>query len=316
MQSKSNVISRPSTVTYGEKMLDKQIFNCTQNLTSDHVTKYVFENTTACVESVLYQYQDRTVLCISTQCGCKIGCKFCGTGKKFIRDLFAWEIAYQVMYIVEEIGARNIGKRFQIMFMSMGEPFMNYESVRKPIKILHYEYPCAELLISTMGPRKISDSWVDFIDLSHKVNKIGLQFSMHSLQDEMRDQIIPFKSKMTVYEIIQFSLNWNSVTDRPVFWNFILDESNKDQLCDDILKMQQERKGIENKINLTFSVECPLSGDDYQPFDYDLFTDVQSKLPMFNLRMFNPEGQKELGAGCGQLWYVQRWMKDHKQVKR
>ena len=62
------------------------------------VKKFVFKNDSAAVEAVLYKYgtyEKRTVLCVSTQCGCPVGCTFCGTGKKFIRNLSADEIMEQ-----------------------------------------------------------------------------------------------------------------------------------------------------------------------------------------------------------------------------
>lgn len=94
--------------------------------TDDNVSKYVYNFGNAVAESVLYKYptyEERTVICCSTQSGCPIGCRFCGAGDYFVRSLTAEEIVTQVDYLFAD---RNINpqqiERLQIMFMSMGNP--------------------------------------------------------------------------------------------------------------------------------------------------------------------------------------------------
>lgn len=96
-----------------------------------NVWKYVFEQDTKIIEAVLYKYQDfykRTVICCSVMSGCPVGCTFCGTGKKFIGNINSDEIVDQIKYILNDKNIKGIspnGERFQIMFMSMGEPMLN-----------------------------------------------------------------------------------------------------------------------------------------------------------------------------------------------
>lgn len=96
-----------------------------------NVFKYIFEPEDAVVEAVLYRYNDfyeRTVICCSTMSGCPVGCKFCGTGKNFIRNLSDDEIVEQIDLILKDKNIEDVdknGRRFQIMFMSMGEPLLN-----------------------------------------------------------------------------------------------------------------------------------------------------------------------------------------------
>jgi len=126
------------------------------------VSKFVFEKGAEkglkgiAVEAVLYRYNsyaERTVICCSTQCGCPVGCVFCGTGKFFVRNLLADEIIEQITSIMDNVDCEpNKIKKFQIMFMSMGDPFLNYQNVAKSIKKLHAIYPNAQLLISTSAP--------------------------------------------------------------------------------------------------------------------------------------------------------------------
>ena len=104
----------------------------------DHnVCKFVFTKQDMVAESVLYKYESykkRTVICCSVQSGCKVGCTFCGTGKRFIRSLTTEEILEQVKIVIEnkvlnEVENTNNIEKFQIMFMSMGEPFDNYYQI-------------------------------------------------------------------------------------------------------------------------------------------------------------------------------------------
>jgi 23S rRNA (adenine2503-C2)-methyltransferase len=141
---------------------------------AENVWKYVFHFQDAVAEAVLYRYntfEDRTVLCVSVQSGCPVGCVFCGTGKKFIRNLTSEEIISQVTYILKDKDIEDINSKcakFQIMFMSMGEPFLNYDQVHSAIIALNVYYPNAQLLVSTIGPRKESEMR-DFITLSKRL---------------------------------------------------------------------------------------------------------------------------------------------------
>lgn len=105
-----------------------------------NVWKYVFTKADMVAEAVLYRYEDfykRTVICCSTMSGCPVGCKFCGTGNKFVRNLTSAEIIEQIQAILRDQHIEDvdkIGKRFQIMFMSMGEPLLNWDQVESAVK--------------------------------------------------------------------------------------------------------------------------------------------------------------------------------------
>ena len=112
-----------------------------------NVKKFVFEWGASAVtkkgiaEAVLYRYGEyakRTVICCSVQSGCPVGCTFCGTGKFFVRNLDWHEIVEQVTTVLSTIDCdtKDIEK-FQIMFMSMGEPFLNYTNLEFAIEALH-----------------------------------------------------------------------------------------------------------------------------------------------------------------------------------
>jgi len=279
---------------------------------NEDVTKYVFENNTFVAESVLYKYKsfdNRTVICCSTMSGCPVGCSFCGTGKKFIRNLTAEEIMHQVTEILKDKNIENVNEtsqKFQIMFMSMGEPMLNWQNTKLAIQKLNKKYNNADLLISTIG---INDSAVfsEIIKLSKEIPKIGLQFSIHKSSNAERDLFIPFKNKWNLEQIRDAGLYWWMNTGRKVYLNYCVDKDNRYAFqADRLMKLYSPIA-----FNFTFSVVCSSDPNkdicknlkDIQQFS-DFFVEKG-----FDTRIFDPHGQDDIGGGCGQLWYVQEWMK-------
>lgn len=282
----------------------------------NNVSKYVFTENDYVAESVLYKYDTylkRTVLCCSTQSGCPVGCLFCGTGKKFIRNLTNSEIVNQVITVLKDKNIDNtvlFSERFQIMFMSMGEPMLNWENVSKAIIELHDLFPNAELLISTIG---INDKDVikDIINLSTKIDKIGLQFSIHKSNNLDRCKLIPFRNKLDLQQIRDFGTMWYLKTNRKPYLNYCIDGSNNS--VEDFLKLTNLFTPI--MFNFTFSVVCS-ADETMKDAGFKNISKIEEFQSMFlekgyNTRVFNPEGQDDIGGGCGQLWYVQEWIKNN-----
>ncbi|MEK7072015.1 MAG: rRNA methyltransferase [Patescibacteria group bacterium] len=282
------------------------------------VSKYIFEfQRTGVAEAVLYSYPDfktRTVVCCSTQSGCPIGCLFCGTGSNFVRSLTAEEIVAQPIYLFQD---RNINpsevQYLQIMFMSMGEPLLNFKHVSRAIRKLNELYPNAFLLISTSAPR------VDFkplCDLSRVISKIGLQFSIHESTDEARNKLVPFKKKLSLQEIAIKGNQWHEVTGRMPFFNYCVHSDNISE--DDADRLHRLFDPAIWKA--TLSVICKKDESMMVAMEYQvaMATCFQDKLVKhgFNTRVFNPAGQDDIGGGCGQLWYTQEWMTNHSKNTR
>jgi 23S rRNA (adenine2503-C2)-methyltransferase len=286
------------------------------NSTEGNVWKYVFEFDNAIAEAVLYKYNDfykRTVICVSVQSGCPVGCKFCGTGKKFIRNLTNEEIVEQVKHCLKDMNIENVdsdGERFQIMFMSMGEPTLNIDNVINAIKDLNKIYPNAELLVSTMGTKNYT-ALEKLLEVSIEIQKVGLQFSVHEAFDYKRDELIPFKNKLNLREIRDFGIEWNRATKRPVYINYCIGETNKSKKEMDRLKDLFSP----SVFNFTFSVICSadetMKDKGYRELDKINNTASSFVEDGYNVRVFDPAGQDDIGGGCGQLWYVQKWMRDH-----
>ena len=279
----------------------------------EHVKKYVFEKDDIAIESVLYKYptyDERTVLCISTMCGCPMGCRFCGTGDYFVRNLTAEEIIGQAEYIlssqIEGVDPLSI-KKLQIMVMSMGEPALN-KALEQAFDVLYTKYPNAALLISSSGP-KVDYGWV--IDMSVRIPTVGLQFSIHESTDEARDKLIPFKKKLTLEEISDIGQQWWKATKRKPYFNYCAHDGNNSDM--DVMRLWTL---FDPRIwEATVSVICERDAHAEAKNDYqrDLAIEFGNKLVTegYNVRVFDPAGQDTIGGGCGQLWYVQDWMKDH-----
>lgn len=292
--------------------MDVKVFESSEG----NVFKYVFTGKDFVVESVLYRYESfmkRTVICCSTMSGCPVGCKFCGTGNKFIRNLTADEIICQIHSILNDQDIRNEindAERFRIMFMSMGEPMLNWDAVELAIRRLHDEFPKAELLLSTIAPNT-HKAYGRLIRLSKEIDKVGLQFSIHKSDDVMRDKLIPYKDKLTLRQIRDLGTFWWKETGRHPYLNYCIDGTNNDELDYEALTLLFSPLVF----NFTFSVVCSADKNmkeagfknlnDIRRFEQRFINDG------YNTRIFDPAGQDDIGGGCGQLWYVQQWMKEH-----
>lgn len=288
---------------------------------AENVTKFVYSNENAVAESVLYRYPtyaERTVICISTQSGCPVGCRFCGAGDYFVRSLTEDEIVAQAQHCIdtataaESINVTDIG-RLQIMFMSMGEPLLNLKALGPAIRRLHVLYPKAALLISTSAPA------VDYEivnALSVEVPTVGLQFSIHESTDAARNELIPFRRKLDLEQIAAAGVSWREATGRKPFFNYCAhDKNSAPSDADRILALFDPRIWC-----ATVSVVCERNDglpatNDYQR---DLATDFASKLVDrgYDTRVFDPAGQDTIGGGCGQLWFVQDWMHQNPDLAR
>lgn len=283
-----------------------------------NVFKYVFTEPDAVYEAVLYRYGDfyeRTVICCSTMSGCPVGCKFCGTGNQFIRNLHSSEIIDQIDTILKDKNIEDVssrGKRFQIMFMSMGEPMLNWAQVERSIRRLHERYPEAELLLSTIAPKTEDDRlYQRLITLSKEIDKVGLQFSIHKSNDFDRDRLIPYKNKLMLREIRDLGLLWWKETGRHPYLNYCIDGTNN--TVDDAYKLMTLFSPL--VFNFTFSVVCS-KNENMKEAGFKNLAEIREFEARFleegyNTRIFNPDGQDDIGGGCGQLWYVQKWMKEN-----
>jgi len=284
---------------------------------AENVCKFVFTKSDAVVEAVLYRYptyEERTVICCSTQSGCPVGCRFCGAGDFFVRNLTADEIVAQVDHAMAETGVAAAGMdRLQIMFMSMGEPMLNLKALIPALRHLHHKYPNARLLISTSGPD------VDYMPLhllAQEIDTIGLQFSVHESTDAARDLLVPFKKKLTLDGIRQEGNAFHDLTGRQAFFNYCAHDGNS------TIEDAERLRALYNPRDFCATVSVICERNDGLPATNDhqrqLAIDFAEKLVAlgYDTRVFDPAGQDTIGGGCGQLWFVQDWMKENPDKAR
>lgn len=282
-----------------------------------NVCKFVYTNPSAVAESVLYRYpsyEERTVICCSTQSGCPVGCRFCGAGDYFVRSLSSEEIVEQVAYSIAQTGVDpSKMKRLQVMFMSMGEPMLNQTGLCSAIEELYRLYPNAALLVSSIAPKVNYDK---FIELSARIPTVGLQFSLHKSYDEARNALIPFKAKLSLVEIAELGKKWKAATGRQPFFNYCAaDDNTSDEDANRIFNLFSPEV-----FQCTISVICERNEGlpTRNEHQVNLARNFSQKMldRGYGVRVFDPAGQDDIGGGCGQLWFVQQWMKENKDLAR
>jgi 23S rRNA (adenine2503-C2)-methyltransferase len=282
-----------------------------------NVHKLVFDFGNAVAEAVSYKYptyEDRTVICCSTQSGCPIGCRFCGAGDNFVRSLTGDEIVEQVttVFAIHGINPAEV-RRGQIMFMSMGEPMLNKRGLTDAIEKLAQLYPNFALLVSTSAPR-VDYGW--FMELSKRHDQVGLQFSVHESTDEARDALIPFAKKLTLAEIAKVGDEWADATGRQPFFNYCAHPGNTSE--DDVERLAALFNPLVWQSTVSVICERDEGVAAANARQESLATGFMSKLVEagYSTRCFNPAGQDDIGGGCGQLWFVQDWMRRHPELSR
>ncbi len=244
------------------------------------------------IESVLMEYKAWTTVCLSTQVGCAMGCLFCATGKMgFKRDLTSEEIVDQVIYWQQK------GDRIdRIVFMGMGEAFLNWENVYEAIKIIHDRI--------SIGWRKMSVSTVGVVDGINKLTETGLEInlaiSLHSTKQDVRQKIMPSASKYQLRDIYEAVRNYTLTTKRQVFFEYTLMEGINDSEADasDLAQfIRSNRLYFLNIISLNPIDDCPL-----EPSSKDR---VVKFLKVLDENSVNYSQRASLGskidAACGQL---------------
>lgn len=296
--------------------MKKRIFESTDT----NVKKFVFEwgdqpsEKKGVAEAVLYrygEYRKRTVICCSVMSGCPVGCTFCGTGKFFVRNLTKNEIVEQVQSCLETIdcGTRDIEK-FQIMFMSMGEPMLNWKELKLAIIELADMYPTAQLLISTSAPTGMIYHLGELISFSMQIKRLGLQFSVHESTDEAWAKLIPTNT-CTLRQIAAMGDTWAAFTGRKPFFNYCVNTDNNG--ADDARRLASLFNPDVWECTLSVICEKDESVANSINRQLDIIEGFRKAMEDegFHLRVFNPAGQDDIGGGCGQLWYFQKWLKSN-----
>jgi len=186
------------------------------------------------VESVLMRYTDRVTMCISSQAGCGMNCPFCATGQSGLtRNLSTGEIVEQVLAgaraLAKDEVAGGIGRVNNLVFMGMGEPMANYNSVIGAIRRLTEPAPAG----FGMSARGITVSTVGLVPRMRQLAEEGipvtLAVSLHAPDDELRDTLVPINTRYKVQEVLDAAWYYADQTGRRVSIEYAMIKDINDQ---------------------------------------------------------------------------------------
>lgn len=182
------------------------------------------------VETVLMRHPDgRNTICVSSQVGCPLNCSFCVTGEMGLkRNLSYGEIVAQVVFFGRILKKEN-ARITNIVFMGMGEPFLNYENTWKAIEILHerrfFNIGARHISISTSGiPEGIKK-------LARENLQVNLAWSLHAPNDNLREKLMPIGKRHKIQQVINALLVYLNATNRKIMLEYILINGLNDSLA-------------------------------------------------------------------------------------
>jgi len=213
----------------------------------DGTKKYLFDVGDAegnLIETVLMSYHHGYTVCVSSQIGCKMGCKFCAsTGIPFSRNLSSGEIVEQILSIEKDLNL----KVSNIVFMGIGEPFDNFENVMKAIQIINNPKGL------NIGARHISISTSGIVpriyELADKKMQCTLSISLHSSNNKIRSSMMPVNDVYPIEELIKACKYYIEKTNKRISFEYALAKDNNDNL-DDAKELVELLRGMIAHVNL------------------------------------------------------------------
>jgi len=175
------------------------------------------------IETVLIRQKEaRNTVCVSSQVGCPLGCAFCATGQNgFSRSLSSEEIVIQVLYWARYLKTEGKGEKIDnLVFMGMGEPFLNYDEFIKAVKFLNNPETF------NIGARRLSVSTVGLTEgikrLAGEKLQINLAISLHAAFDDLRRSLMPIAKKYSLHDILRTVDNYITKTGRRVMFEYLM----------------------------------------------------------------------------------------------
>ena len=306
----------------GRKYFILNLINVKITDSANSVTrKFLFETDSAdsgqknFIESVLISEKGRETVCISTQSGCNVGCEFCATGKMgFKKNLSVSEIISQI-YEVKKLSGKNPSN---IVYMGMGEPFLNYDNMLNSLKILTHPsgfgLSSKRITVSTVGfmgkIKKFADDLISPENISIKNVKLAL--SLHSTDNGFREKIIPTSSKNTLQEIYKeisyfYQKTKNKVTYEYIYFEDLNDTDNDVKRIARLLRMVPSNLNIIPFHKIDFELQKPLDAFNNKQDTkkllsnkklFDFIDKLKNEKVIVNLRS---SSGSDINAACGQL---------------
>lgn len=251
------------------------------------------------IETVLLRHKDgRNTICLSSQVGCALGCLFCATGKMgFKRDLTVDEIISQVLlfsrYLKEKGSERKITN---VVFMGMGEPFLNYDNVMEAIKILNDEESF------NIGARHISVSTAGIVDginkLANEKMQINLAISLHASNDKLRSELMPIARKYSIEQLMDAIENYVEKRNRQVMFEYLL----IDGINDSEYHARELSRLMKNPLYVVNLIRYNPTGGKFKPATATSIRKFKNILLREGIKVTERhEFGQDIKAACGQL---------------
>ena len=261
----------------------------------DDTVKYLFRlHDNEFIEAVLMKYNHGYSMCISTQVGCKMGCKFCATGKSgFLRNLEPSEMLSQIQVAQHD----NDIRISNIVLMGMGEPLDNYKNVLKFLMLV------SDSNGMNIGMRHISLSTCGLVDkmfdLANEGFQLTLSVSLHAPNDEIRNQIMPVNRRWNVDELIKACKDYIEKTNRRISFEYaMINELNDTQQCAE--ELSRLLKGMLCHVNL-----IPINNVEGSIYEKSNEKRLRRFVDTLKRNRINVTVRRTLGAdisaSCGQL---------------
>jgi 23S rRNA (adenine2503-C2)-methyltransferase len=254
------------------------------------------------VETVFIPEEDRGTLCVSSQVGCTLNCRFCHTGTQaLVRNLTAAEIVTQVLIARDALGEwptpQEGRKLTNIVFMGMGEPLYNFEAVKAAIEII------ADGEGLSISKRRITVSTAGVVPMIERLGTESgamLAISLHAVRDELRNTLVPLNKKYPLAELMEACRGFPGLSNaRRITFEYVMLKGVNDSLADarGLVKLI---RGIPAKINLIPFNAWP--GAPYECADWEqieAFAEIVNKAG-YASPIRTPRG-RDILAACGQL---------------
>ena len=261
----------------------------------DGTIKYLFDVLDGnAIETVLMSYHHGFSICVSSQIGCKMGCKFCAsTGINFIRNLSSGEIVEQILAVEQDTGYRISN----VVLMGIGEPLDNYDNVVNAIHIINNPKGL------NIGARHISLSTSGLVPKIYKLAEENIQctlsISLHATNNKKRSSMMPVNDAYPIEELIKACKDYIEKTHRRISFEYALAKDNNDNI-EDAKELVKLLKGMLCHVNL-----IPINKIENGKFDKSSNENIIKFRDYLNNHGIVATIRRELGsdidAACGQL---------------
>ncbi len=247
------------------------------------------------VESVFMIDGKRRTVCLSTQVGCALGCRFCATGKMgFQRNLTSGEIVNQLLTILKTLQVEVSN----LVLMGMGEPFLNYDNVIKACAVISHSDGIA------IGKRKITISTAGLVpqikQFTDEKQGYKLAISLNAADDELRSRLMPINKKYPINELLN-AAKYYARHSRFLFTFEYLMLAGVNDSVEDARKLVQLLSGVRCKINI---IPFNTTAEKFRaPTEEEINAFIRELLVLKNIVSVRRSKGADIDAACGQLYF-------------